>query len=246
MTDEILAVELAGKPCHLGGNIVGQLVPVERHCRLQTQRIARAQSAGNEPKLLASLQQRVPQPDGVFRLAENLVAERAGVARAGDIGFRTAPVPGKNRLRERIVLDRKLRLVAELHQNLLRHRTLYRDLPELVARVMIAGMTGQVRFHPRRVLVAVAGVDDNQVIVLRHAVDNQIVDHAAFVVAEHAVTHVAVKHFGNIGRDEVLNVLQRVLAMEDQLSHVRHIKKTCLFAHCHMFGKNARRILHRH
>ena len=56
MTDEILAVELAGKPCHLGGNIVGQLVPVERHRRLQTQRIARAQSAGNESKLLASLQ----------------------------------------------------------------------------------------------------------------------------------------------------------------------------------------------
>ena len=104
----------------------------------------------------------------------------------------------------------------------------------------------QSQYRQGKHQINVAGVDDNQVIVLRHAVDNQIVDHAAFVVAEHAVAHVAVEHFGNIGRDEVLNVLQRVLAMEDQLSHVRHIKKTCLSAHCHMFGKNSRRILHRH
>ena len=44
----------------------------------------------------------------------------------------------------------------------------------------------------------------------------------------------------------MLNVLQRVGAAEDELAHMRHVKKTCLFAHSHVLGQNARRVLHGH
>ena len=111
---------------------------------------------------------------------------------------------------------------------------------------MVAGMAGQMRLHPCRVLITVAGVDDDEVVVGFHAVDDQIIDHAAFIVAEHAVAHVAVLHFGDVGGDEMLDVCQSVLAAEDELSHVRHVKKACLLANGHVLGQNARRVLHGH
>ena len=44
----------------------------------------------------------------------------------------------------------------------------------------------------------------------------------------------------------MLDVCQSVLAAEDELSHVRHVKKACLLANGHVLGQNARRVLHGH
>ena len=87
---------------------------VERHPGFQTQGIACAQAAGNQPFRLSGFQQQVPELRGVLVREVDLVSMLAGIAGLGDQAVEPAylPLPHKAVIFRRDILGRR-----ELFQN---------------------------------------------------------------------------------------------------------------------------------
>ena len=245
--DEVLARELARKSRHLRRDLVVHLVTVERHRSLETQRVARAEAAGDQPLGLARLQKRFPQVDGVLGLAVDLKAIFTGVARLGDEGADRALAEVQGHVfDEGVVLGGDVLLIAELFENVAGPGALQGDLAPVVALVAVVDVAGEMTLDPGGVLFAVARVDDEPVIVRCAAVDDEVVDDAAIVVAEHRVLDLAVFHVRNVGGDDLLHVGDGVGALEAKLAHVGNVEQTGLFTNGHVLGNHAGGILHGH
>ena len=189
----------------------------------------------------------MPEVNGVLSPAVELKAVFAGVARLGNESVNGAAAEvERNVVDKGVILRGNVLLRAEPFENFARLRPLQRKLSPLAALVAVVHVAKQMALDPRGVLVAVARIDDQPVVVGGTAVNDEIVNNAARVVAEHGVLDVAVLHGGDVRGDELLHVCDRVGALEPQLAHVRHVKESRLLPHGHVLGEHTGGVLHGH
>ena len=70
----------------------------------------------------------------------------------------------------------------------------------------------------------VAGVGDDQEPPLGEPVDEEVIDHAAALVAEQAVLRAALGDAANVARDQTLHALGGSAAADHDLTHVRDVE----------------------
>ena len=80
--------------------------------------------------------------------------------------------------------------------------------------------------HPGEVLLPVAGVDADEDVLGREAVGHHVVHEAALVVQEARVDRLPVVGLAEVVGDERVGALQRPLAAELDLPHVRDVEQT--------------------
>ena len=213
---------------------------VERHRGLEAQRVAGAQATRDEAELLPRLAKRTPERDRVCRHAVELVAKLARVA-----GTRDHAVDAGNLhvTHGRVVALRKPFHIAELGQHVLGERALQRQLGDAVRQVLELRARQQVGLHVGHVLLAVGGIDHDEVLLVTKLVDDEVVDAAAMLVAHDAVAHLAQRHVGVVVGEEVVDGCQRARATEQDLAHVRDVKQADLGAHGLVLGDDARAVL---
>ena len=214
---------------------------VKGHSGLQPQRVASAQAAGDEPIVLPRFQQRIPQGGRVGIGAVELEAVLAGVARARNEAFDTR----HRHLRNKGVVACGRLLIADLGEDSLRLWSLQGELGHIIAHVGKLAIAEEVFTHPIYVLVAVGRVDHHPVRILREAVDDQIVHHAALGIAHHAIAHLAVAHGGKVIGEQLLEIGQRVGSLVEHLAHMAHIEQAAGLTHGHVLADDTRGILHR-
>ena len=217
------------------------LVAVEGHPGLQAQGVPGAQARG----LRAQFQQTVPQPVGVLRLHEHLVAQGfAGVTGLGHPGL--VPFEGQH-------------AQGVLHG--LRHgHAAGEDHQQVTALGALNGDGGVVRgdvgdLHVEllgdgeqvgKVLVRVGGVDHQEVPVLEEPIEVGVVHGAAVLVGDDAVlgfVHVQGQH---VAGQHVLQEGDRVGALHPQPPHVTHVEEAAAVAGEQVLGDDALRVLDGH
>ena len=236
--DEVV-VELdgEGEPGAHRRDVVGQLVAVQRHGRFQAQRVARAETAGNQALLGAGFAQLAPQRRAVLGGRVQLVSARSGVAGAGNHAVDAVDVDVRD---GGVVAGRQGFGVGELREDLRGGRPLQRQLSDGVGDVLDLGVRQQILLHVGEVLFAVRRVDDHEVRLLAELVDDQIVDGAAVFMAHDAVAHAPGLHVGEIVCEQVIQAGKRTGAGEEHLAHMRDVEQPAGVAHGVMLGDHAR------
>ncbi len=165
--------------------------------RLQAQRVA----CGQAGRRGAAAHDLVPHGRCVAGIDEQLDAVLAGVARAADQGLAAEDDPAQrgHAYGQRRVGDR-------LH-DLARDRALYGEHRVGVLTVCDLDVEAVgVRAHPREVRVVVGGVRDRQVAVRTEAVREEVVQHAAVLVAQQRVLRATDRELGDVVGMDALQV----------------------------------------
>ncbi len=98
---------------------------------------------------------------------------------------------------------------------------------------------------PREVLIRRARVHHQEQLLRPEPIDQQIVHHAAFLVRKRRVMCLSVNELRDvIGRDRI-HKIDRTVALDPDLAHMRDVKKARVRAAAHMLFDHAR-ILHGH
>ena len=92
-----------------------------------------------------------------------------------------------------------------------------------------------VALDPSDILVDVGSVDYEEVLVVVHLVDEQVIYSAAVFVAHHAVENLAVGRACHVANEYVHDILESLRAFDSHLAHVADIKHTHCVAHCVVF-----------
>ena len=98
---------------------------------------------------------------------------------------------------------------------------------------------GEVLGDPPGVLLAVGGVDHDEVGLVGALVDDEVIHHAAALIAHEAVPGAAGLEVGVVVGQQAVEIGQGVLAPEDQLAHVGHVEESAGRAHRHVLGDHA-------
>ena len=181
--------------------ILGQVVAVEVEAGLHAQRVARAEPGRRG----ARGDDRVPDRAGGVRRDEQLDAVLARVAGAADEHARLAGDRQLLRAEARRQLP-----VGEPRDERARLRALdreHREVGEPVGhgRVVLA----RVALEPGEVALVVARVRDGQEAVRREPVGEEVVEHAALLVAEHGVLGAALGELRDVVGEQPLQQRQR-------------------------------------
>ena len=85
--------------------------------------------------------------------------------------------------------------------------------------------------HPVDIFLNVGGIDDEEVVVVLHLVDEQVVDRSAVFVAHHAVEDFAIGGVLDVVGEDVVHVAFRVGTADDDFAHVADVEHTAVVAH---------------
>ena len=124
-------------------------------------------------------------------------------------------------------------------------RSLDGDLSPVVGPLHYGDAVARVRAHPLEILLTPAGVHADEETFGGKAVDDDVVDHAAPLVAERAVLGLSVAALREVVRDQPLCGPQRGTTVDADLAHVRDVKHAGVFAHRRMLLQHPG-VLHRH
>ena len=211
---------------HDGRDVSRQLVAIERQTHLKAQGVAASQPAG----LHAGLDEPLPVVVDSFGSVVNLEAVLARVACAADdegaIG-RT----GVDRLC-RVELHLPACDAQHLLDPLLGLGTLHGYLAVMVTHVLQVDVEALgLLLHPGPVLVDVGGVDNEEIVVLAHAVDQQVVDRSAVLVAHHAVENLSHRCATDVVGKDVLHIALSIFALDGDFAHVADVEDAAAGAH---------------
>ena len=174
----------------------------------------------------------------------DLKAVFSGVAGARDerVGNAANRAPG-----EPIILDRAQIRLGELGQGVLGPRPLDRELGVVVAVVadVHAGKGTHLGANPLVVLLAGAGVDDQQVVVVAEFVHQDVVDKGSLGIEHGRVLGLAHGQPGGVVHGEGLDRRQRARTAELDIAHVADVKESYAGADRHVLRGNAG-VLDRH
>lgn len=205
-----------------------QLVAVQRHARLQAERVPAGQTARDQPRGLARPGQCLPQPDGVLRLHEQLEAVLAGVAGARDQRRDAGDRSGQTG----VVLQAVQIGVGERREDARGLGALHGEQRVGVPVVAHLGV------EPGRPLgqrvqddLGVGGVGDDHVLGLFEPIDDQVVQDAAVLAADHGVARPARLHGADVADQREVQQLGRLRAGDGDLTHVRQVEETGAGAH---------------
>ncbi len=214
---------------------------VQRHTGLQTQGVAGTQAGG----LGAQLDQAVPQPGGLLRADEHLVAQRlAGIAGLGHADLMALKRKGIQRILHGLgdgltagENGKQLLALGALHGD---GGPVGGDVDD--GDVELLGNGQQVR----QVLVGVGGVDHQQEALLLEAVQVGVVHGAAVLSGDDAVLgHVQVQRI-HVAAEHVLQERDAVGAGHQQTAHVGHVKQGAEVAGVQVLGNDAGGVLDGH
>ena len=138
------------------------------------------------------------------------------------------------------------RPVGEAVQHRARFRALDRE--HRVVRQPVDHIDVEVRgmaLKPRQVTLVVGGIGDRQEVALGEPVGEQVVEHAAALVAEHAVLGTALGQPADVVGQQQLQQRRGTGPASLDLSHVRDVEHPGVAAHGHVLGLDAR-VLKRH
>ena len=162
----------------------------------------------------------------------------AGVAGARDqrVVQATDRAPG-----EPIILDRAQVHLGQFGQRLLRARSLDGELRVVVAVVadVHAGEGSDLGANPLVVLLAGAGVDDQQIVVVAEFVDQDVVDECSLGIEHGRVLRLADGQLRGIVHGEGLDGGQRARAAELDIAHVADVEQPYAGADRHVLGGDA-------
>ena len=170
---------------------VGNFVAVERQLGFQTQRVARAQAAGDDAEFLARFQDFVPDPGAGCFVRRNVDFESvfAGVAGAGDQEYFSVRRPCPRRPNKTSPLRDRRRSASAASSRL---RALDRDLGEVVGQILdLAIELAGVVAHPVEIFFAGAGVDHQQIFILAQACDNHVVHECSLRIEQRRILRLA-------------------------------------------------------
>ena len=156
-----------------------------------------------------------PGAEDLHPVLAGVSGARHGAGHAGEDGV--AEVEGRE-------LPERLPVAAELRQHLERARPLQRDERRLVALVLelavVLGRTREVRAH----LLPVRRVADDEPVVLGAAIDDEIVEDPAALVARAGVHGLSVGELSRVVGDQIVDDVRGVLAVQPELAHVADVE----------------------
>ena len=190
---------------------------MQRVADLEPQRVARAEAGRDDP----AREHRVPELHGVLGLAHQLDALLAGVAGAVDHHFDSVELA--HGVGERL----RLRQAEPLE----RARPLHGEQRVLVRRVAHLGTAELMLLQPGVRRLAIAGVDDDEVVERGQAIGDQVVDDPAALVRQQRVLGLAVGDLVEVVREQRLQQLVRARPFDLDLTHVRDVEDARVGAH---------------
>ena len=230
LTNEVFLVELhkEAKACHDGSDLRGELIAIERQTHLKAQGVAAAQSAW----LNASSHEHVPHvADGVVACI-HLEAVLAGVTSAAHDDVVAIVI---NHL-EGIECQVGAVEFENIHHGLLGLGTLHCYLSVALALVLDFHVKlSSLLVDPSHVLVDVGSIDNEEVVVLAHGVNQEVVDGATVGVKHHAILDAAHSHLGDVVGEDIVHKLLRLGASNVHFAHVRDVEDANCVAHCIVF-----------
>ncbi len=219
------------------------VVAVEPHGRFEPERVPRAKAARNQVHRAPGFQDGQPEPIGGLRRREDLESVLARVAGARNSG---ADV-GDLAVREPVVLQRCEVHAGQRLQDLERARPL--DGEERIARARVNGhgVAGclDVLRDVRVIRGDVRGVDDQQEVLRRQPVNEQVVDKRAFRRQQARVLRLPDRKPRRVVARDALDRLEGVLPGDLDFAHVADVEDAGAFAHRHVLRDDAR-VLHGH
>ncbi len=228
-------------------NLLGQLVPVERHAGLQPQRVAGSQAHRARSPRLTLVKDPLPDLKGRLARHHQFAAVFARVARATDHHFDRA----QSSHRPGIVLHPRQVDVHHRRHQLDRGRTLHGDHRRLQRQVAHRHLFGGplMLLQPGHDLVAVRGIDDHhdarRAIAALQMIHQDIVQDTTLLVGDQRVADLARLHVRDAPRDEAIEEGEGAVAGEFQAAHVRDIEHTDGRSRGHVLVHD-RAVLNRH
>ena len=216
-------------------------MPVERHGSLQAQRIARAKATGHEPFFLTDLQEQLPDLLRPCRWQIELKAVLACIARTGNKRIHAIDIAMEI---TGIILLRNILLHDQLTQDFFRCRPLKGNLGDVLRYILKDDPALCMRGHPGKILILIGGIHDDEIVIISDLVNDEIVNHAALLIAHGTVARMPVSQIRIVVREQTIEIGKRIFAAAGDLSHMRYIEKTAGCTHSHMLGNDAF-ILHR-
>ena len=224
-------------------DLVVELVAGEDQARLDAEDVERLEAERRQAVLLARLPDRVPDRRAVGRVAPDLVAELARVARARDHDRDPVERPDTpDREPEPAdVLERRLRRRRphDLLQQLAACRPLDREVVELVGGRLdpdLQLVAVRELLEPDAVVLVAA---DEAEVVLAEPVDRRVVDHPARLVAEGRVRDLPDGQPPRVARDRLLDERLRVWPEDLPLAERRDVHDRDLLAAGPVLGDRA-------
>ena len=104
---------------------------------------------------------------------------------------------------------------------------------------MNAGARAHLFPNPRVVLVFRSCVDDEQVIIVAEAVDEDVIDECAGGREQRGVVGLSILEARGVVHGDVLNSGQRAGAAKLNLAHVAHVEQAHAGAYCDVLGNEA-------
>ena len=80
--------------------------------------------------------------------------------------------------------------------------------------------------HPLPVFVDVGGVDDDEIVVVAHLIDEKVIDRATVGIEHHAVENLACGHVADVVGENVVDILFCLMSSHCHFAHVTDIKHT--------------------
>src|SRR5437762_738671 len=223
--NEVALVELhrPTEPRLIGVDRLVHIVAPQSQRRLESRRIASAETRWKHARFLAALENGIPGVTDTVTADEQLEAVLPGVPRPGDEGVdaRHVAVP------ETEVGDRVESLAR---QELLRAGSLERDEGELESPIFDLDVGAGMLAEPPQVLLPVGGVDDDEE-TLAAAIDDEVVDDPACLVADEVVLRLSMPKGREVIGHEALQKLEAGVAGDAKTSHVRDIEQAGDLAH---------------
>ena len=216
------------------------VIAVERHPHLETQRVAAAERDGGDAPVV---HQRLPEPRRVLDVVVELEPVLSGVAGARECHWD----PRDDGLGEPVVPDLVERLGRERLEDLLRRGPLHRQQADVITHIGEDTVElPDVLPDVLEILVLVRAVHDHHQVVVGVAVDEAIVHEGALLGENSGVMDLAGAERGDVVRRHVGDEVDRLPALDDELAHVAHVEHATTAPHHVVLGRDAARILDGH
>src|SRR5438132_7174291 len=170
------------------------VIAIEPESRFEAQGVASAQPGRSNPVAAAFLEQGPPEPGGVAIGAEDFEAVLAGVAgarndggNAGDLALDKGVIAQRTQVLVGKALDEGDRMGSLDAEQRPVPADVEDELPRPPTPTLPHKGGGSTRPNPVEVAVLVAGVDHQEMAAIGHRVDEDVIDDATPLVAEHGV-----------------------------------------------------------
>ena len=130
--------------------------------------------------------------------------------------------------------------ISQLLQRIDAARALDRDLREVVTQIGNGAVEAtSVVAHPVEIFFARAGIDHDQVIVIRHFVHDHVVHKSALRIKHRRILRLSNVQLRRVIDSDVLDGRERLRSVDADVAHVTHVEDANAVAHSEMLSDQA-------